>query len=279
MLLSPHGTTTLTMEQADRAATSRTRARLLRHCLSRGMPRDQARAYARRASSNYSEARRRLRTSARRTADAACCAHSTAQQTHSTADPPSPPSSGQPCGYGMREHATESAMATARAPQRRNLEDSIRREYQQLAPYIERVEELVRVAESLRRRPSSRDAPWRACPHVSLEFTSPGSAAGEADTSLVFIDGEAFFQQSHVSADHVVSTVRVSDVFSFQPSSSTSALDAPTMAPATPPTVALARLLRGQHSRVWRAMSLEAIVRSNMAQAGTELYFESTTKA
>ena len=265
MLLSPHGTTTLTMEQADRAATSRTRARLLRHCLSRGMPRDQARAYARRASSNYSEARRRLRTSARRTADAA--------------DPPSPPSSGQPCGYGMREHATESAMATARAPQRRNLEDSIRREYQQLAPYIERVEELVRVAESLRRRPSSRDAPWRACPHVSLEFTSPGSAAGEADTSLVFIDGEAFFQQSHVSADHVVSTVRVSDVFSFQPSSSTSAIDAPTMAPATPPTVALARLLRGQHSRVWRAMSLEAIVRSNMAQAGTELYFESTTNA
>ena len=282
----------LTTEQADRAAASCTRARMLRQCLARGMSHEHARAYASRASSNFAEARIRRRLRSRRTADAgqhsrtgmtigdgsivspspppftepSSTEPASSTQTSSQPKPEPPPVPPEPArGRGRRPDALRHGRCGA-------IEDSMRREYQELAPYIERVEMLARIAENLR-RPSSnnRALSGQSCQIVSLEFISPKGAEGNVDTSLVFIDGEAFFQQSRVSADNAVYSVKVSDVFSFHPSSS-----APS--PGVPPAVALARLLRDQYSRVWSAMSLEAIIRSNMTMVGTELYFESSTE-
>ena len=230
----------LTAEQALRAAINRVRAKMLRACLAMRMPRERALACAARAASNYAEARRRIALANMQRRGEATSTASTAAPTHGGRQPPA----------GLLRIVQCTPL----------LEDRIRRDYRNLAPYIERVEEFARIAESLRRgRPSCSS-------NVSLEFSSPTEVSGEEE-SLVFIDDEAFFQRTHKAV-----CTRVSDVFSM-PSCST-----PRSASAQEPAVvAIARLLSGRFSHVWNAMSTEALVRSNTVEVGSELYFSSTT--
>ena len=222
----------LTAEQALRAAINRVRAKILRACLAMRMPRERALACAARAASNYAEARRRIASTAA-------------------------PCTDTYLGHGGRQPPARLLRIVQCTPL---LEDRIRRDYRNLAPYIERVEEFARIAETLRRgRPSCSS-------NVSLEFSSPTEVSGEEE-SLVFIDDEAFFQRTHKAV-----CTRVSDVFSM-PSCSTPR-SASTQEPAV---VAIARLLSGRFSHVWNAMSTEALVRSNTVEVGSELYFSSTT--
>ena len=210
------------------------------------MPRERALACAARAASNYAEARRRI-------ASANMQRRGEATSTAST----EAPCTDTYLGHGGRQPPARLLRIVQCTPL---LEDRIRRDYRNLAPYIERVEEFARIAGSLRRgRPSCSS-------NVSLEFSSPTEVSGEEE-SLVFIDDEAFFQRTHKAV-----CTRVSDVFSM-PSCST-----PRSASAQEPAVvAIARLLSGRFSHVWNAMSTEALVRSNTVEVGSELYFSSTT--
>ena len=274
---------------AARAKVSHVRAKILRACLASGMPHERARAAAERAASNYSVARTRLGLTGGPIEERIMLPEGAQQEeAESDSEPLSSDSSAGggaiSCCVPLRQRGGGVEQSTADAlpvisstppalaplagdefhcdaalPARQprgmaglSVEERMRRDFQSLAPYIERVNEIGSACAALSHT-AQRSYP--SPPTISLEFGAPCVEAGEkVSTCLVIIDGHAFFQRSHEDGHDE----RVSDIYSFASDNE---------------VIAVARALRGPFRAVWKAMQLEAIIRSNMQAAGNEFYF------
>ena len=220
-----------------------------------------------RAAANLVEARRRL--AARRLSQQANEADATAATAIAITPPPSPPPSPPPgspscveSGIGEESStcisSSSSEVQVTHRPRPRatcavDVQERVRREYLDLAPYIDRIESLASLHAALR---TARQKVAPLPPSVAFEFVSPPvNEAGETFGLVFDDDREAYVQLTNAGGHGMI----VSDVYSLD---------------ALEDVVSLARLLRSLPG-VFDAMQLEAIVLSNVRESPDECFFAS----